>query len=77
MMLPPLVAPAITLTSFPSETTYPFIAGFGPIYDASILFASNDSIAEGHALNWNVSTFTLFPKAFWKSPFPKPITAWT
>jgi hypothetical protein len=37
---PPLVAPAIILTSFPSETTYPFIAGFGPVYDASILFAS-------------------------------------
>ena len=46
--------------------------------DASILFASSDSIADGPALHWNVSTFTLFPKAFWKSPFPKPITtcAW-
>src|SRR5215217_6340470 len=55
---PALEEPAITLTPFPSDTTYPFIAGFGPIYDTSILFASNDSIADGPALNANVSTFT-------------------
>lgn len=58
------MAPAITLTACPSETTYPLIAGFGPIYDASSLPASKDSIAEGPALNTKVSRVTLSPNVF-------------
>jgi len=48
---PPLDTPATIFRSFPSDTTYPLIAGFGPTYVASILFANNASIADGPALN--------------------------
>ena len=61
---PPLVAPAITLSASPLETTYPLTAGFGPIYVASSLPASKDSIAEGPALNTKVSRVTLSPNVF-------------
>ena len=53
------------------------IAGFGPTYAMSIWFANNASMAEGPALNTNVSI--LIPSllnSFWKSPLPTPITAW-
>ena len=61
---PPLDAPEITLKSSPPERRYPLMAGLGPMYDASILPANSDSIADGPALNLNVSTVTLSLKVF-------------
>ena len=70
---PPLVAPAITLSDCPLETTYQLIAAFGPIYVASSLPASKDSIADGPALNTNVSNVTLSPNVLRKLPSPYPL----
>ncbi len=73
---PPLEAPEIIRTSFPSETIYPFIAGSGPTYATSILFANSASIADGPELNTNGCIFILSPKIFWNWPLFRPMTAW-
>ena len=52
---PPLATPAIIFRSLPFDAIYPLIAGFGPTYVCSILFANNASMAEGPALNTVVS----------------------
>lgn len=71
---PPLAAPATMRADWPAEATNVLMAGFGPMYVASIAPADSASIAAGPALNTCVES-SVSPSASSMRPSSSPTSA--
>ena len=72
---PPDVAPDTMRSASPSDLAKPLIAGFGPMYVASMASANRASTASPPALNVDVSSVTSSPSASARMPLSTPTSA--